>query len=45
MGWGWPGYMHEFINEMLLIVVIEANGSVEIIITCDSNYNLVLVFV
>ena len=30
-------YMHEFINEMLLIVVIEANGSVEIIITCDSN--------
>ena len=29
-GWGWPGYcMHEFINEMLLIVVIKANGSVE----------------
>ena len=44
MGWGWPevhaceyvinssGY--EFINEILLIVVI---GSNEIIITCDSN--------
>ena len=29
MGLAWGGYMHEFINEMLLIVVIEANGSVE----------------
>ena len=29
--------MYEFINDMLLIVFIEANGSVEFIITCDSN--------
>ena len=28
---------YEFINEMLLIVVIEANGRVENLITCDSN--------